>query len=142
MKMSLVKTLSSRFLLTACAVILPLVFSMEAAATTGEPKPLDIKVLAALHVKYLGGDNEALFFNIKYDNKGGKNFKLVVLDETGEALFEDSYSKDLDKKLKVPRLTDSEHVIFLIRSVKEKTELSYKVRVTTKVVDNTSYVRN
>ncbi|MBC7946906.1 MAG: hypothetical protein H7Y42_03430 [Chitinophagaceae bacterium] len=138
MKMNVTTMKSVRLGLMAIAIALPFQFSVKAASPG---IPLDIEVLSALHVKYLGGDNDALFFNIKYDNKAGKNFKLVVLDETGEALFEDNYTKDLDRRLKVPRLTDSEHVIFLIKSVREKTELTYKVKVTTKVVDNASIVR-
>jgi hypothetical protein len=139
MKMFEVKPLLCKIALMAFIIATPFSISMRASVA---PTTSDILILTALQVKYLGGDNDALFFNIKYDNKKGRDFKLVVLDETGEALFEDNYSKGLDKKLKVPRLTDSEHVIFVIRSVKEKTELSYKVRVTTKVVDNASYVKN
>jgi hypothetical protein len=124
--------------LSGVALLMPFTFSMRLAAQ----EPSDIEVVAALHVKYLGGDNEALFFNVRYDNKAGKSFKLLILDETGEALFEDNYSRDLDRKLKVPRLTDTDHVIFLIKSAKEKTELTYKVNVTTKVVDDAMIVRN
>jgi hypothetical protein len=139
MKMFLVKPVLLKIALMTFIVVVP--FSVSMRASVAQPVT-DILILTTLQVKYLGGDNDALFFNIKYDNKKGRDFKLVVLDETGEALFEDKYSKNLDKKLKVPRLTDSEHVIFVIRSVKEKTELSYKVRVTTKVVDDASYVKN
>lgn len=138
MKMSLVRSIFFKTLLTVFAALMPFTFTMKLAAQ----EPSEIEILTALRVKYLGGDNEALFFNIKYDNKTGKNFKLLVLDENGEALFEDSYSRGLDKKLKVTRLTDTDHVIFLIKSAKDDTELSYKVRVTTKVVDDAVVVMN
>jgi len=99
---------------------------------------------SVLQVKYLGGDNEALFFNVKYENKSGNIFKLLVLDEiTGEALFQDNFSaRDFDKKFKIPRLTDTDYVTFLIRSAKENIQLSYKVKVTTKVVDETVFLKN
>ncbi|MEI9806494.1 MAG: hypothetical protein WDO16_00715 [Bacteroidota bacterium] len=138
MNLSLVKTVFFKTLFAGIALMMPFSFSMRLAAQ----EPADIEILTALRVKFIGGDNEALFFNVKYNNKDGSNFKLLVLDETGEALFEDSYSKDLDKKLKVPRLTDSDHVIFLIKSAKENAELSYKVRVTTKVVDEAMAIKN
>ena len=97
----------------------------------------------ALQVKFLGGDNQALFFDVKYDNKTGSMFKLLALDETGAACFQNKYSiKDFDKKIKVPRLTDTDYVIFLIRSAKENIQLSYKVKVTTKVVDETVFLKN
>lgn len=138
MKMSLIKTILFKTLLTGFAALMPFTFSMKLSAQ----EPADIESLTALRVKYLWGDNDALFFDVKYDNKAGKNFKLLVLDETGEALFEDNYSRDLDKKLKVPRLTDTDHVIFLIKSAKDNAELSYKVNVTTKVVDDAVVVKN
>ena len=98
---------------------------------------------SALQVKFLGGDNEALFFSVKYDNKAGNTFRLSVLDETGEACFQDNYStRDFEKKIKIPRLTDTDYVIFLIRSAKENIQLSYKVKVTTKVVDETVFLKN
>ena len=98
---------------------------------------------AALQVKFLGGDNHALFFDVKYDNKTGSTFKLLALDEAGAACFQDKFStKDFDKKIKVPRLTDTDYVIFLIRSAKENIQLSYKVKVTTKVVDETVFLKN
>ena len=98
---------------------------------------------ADLQVRFLGGDNQALFFDVKYDNKTGSTFKLLALDETGAACFQNKYSvKDFDKKIKVPRLTDTDYVIFLIRSAKENIQLSYKVKVTTKVVDETVFLKN
>jgi hypothetical protein len=116
---------------------MPFTFAIKLSAQ----QPVDIASFTALRVKYFWVDNDALFFNVKYDNKAGKNFKLLVLDETGEALFEDNYS-DLDKKLKVPRLTDTDHVIFLNKSATGNAELSYKVKVTTKVVDHAAVVKN
>ena len=101
------------------------------------------EISSSLQVKFLGGNNQALFFDVKYDNKAGNPFKLVALDETGEACFQDKYSaRVFDKKIKVPRLTDTDYVIFLIRSAKENIQLSYKVKVTTKVVDETVFLKN
>jgi hypothetical protein len=98
---------------------------------------------ADLQVKFLGGDNQALFFDVKYDNRAGSTFKLLALDETGAACFQNKYStRDFDKKIKVPRLTDTDYVIFLIRSANENIQLSYKVTVTTKVVDETVFMKN
>ena len=113
--------------------------TVASTAFTQEPEELS----AGFEVKFLGGDNEALFFDIKYDNKTGHHFKLSVLDETGEACFQDNYSaRDFSKKIKIPRLTDTDYVIFLIRIAKENIQLSYKVKVTTKVVDQTVFLKN
>src|SRR5215831_14413680 len=98
---------------------------------------------AALQVKFLGGNNQVLLFDVKYDNKEGGTFKLLALDDTGEACFQDNYSKkDFEMKIRIPRLIDTDYVTFLIRSAKENIQLSYKVKVTTKVVDETVFLKN
>lgn len=131
MKMSLVKTFFGKTAITAVTALMPFTFIAKASQD-----PFDTESLSAFRVKFLGGDNEELLFDVKYNNKERSNFRLLVLDETGEALYEDSYSKDLDKKLSVPRMTDSEHVTFVVKSVKENTEFSFRVKITTRVADD------
>jgi hypothetical protein len=139
MRMPLVKNLCAKGLITCVAALGFLTISP--AASTQEFASEEIS--SAFQVKFLGGDNEALFFSVKYDNKAGNTFRLSVLDETGEACFQDNYSaRDFEKKIKIPRLTDTDYVIFLIRSAKENIQLSYKVKVTTKVVDETVFLKN
>ena len=131
MEMSLVKSWMFRNL----ALAIPLFIIPGISSTASTREIIGHELSAPLQVKFLGGDNEALFFDVKYDNKAGYTFRLSVLDETGEACFQDNYSaRDFEKKLKIPRLTDTDYVIFLIRSAKANIQLSYKVKVTTKVV--------
>lgn len=47
-----------------------------------------------------------------------------------------------DKKFKIPRLTDTDNITFLIRSAKENIQFSHKVKVTTRVVDETVFLKN
>jgi hypothetical protein len=139
MKMPFVKNLFDKSWTFAFPAFVLFIFS------PGVPKQkfIDAESSAALQVKFLGGDNQALLFDVKYDNKTGSTFKLLALDETGEACFQDNYStKDFEKKIKIPRLIDTDYVIFLIRSAKENILLSYKVKVTTKVVDETVFLKN
>jgi hypothetical protein len=90
----------------------------------------------ALQVKYLDGDNDALRFNLKYDNNSGDNFKLMVVNENGDVLYQNNFSgRNFKKHVKLPRLTETDDVTFLIRPVKSNIQLRYKVRVTTKVTD-------
>ena len=137
--MSSVKKLGFKSLVLAIPSFVLLIIS--SAASTQEF--VSEESSTALQVKFLGGDNEALFFEVKYNNKTGHTFRLSVLDATGEACFQDNYStRDFEKKIKIPRLTDTDYVIFLIRSAKENIQLSYKVKVTTKVVDETVFLKN
>ena len=132
--------ISKKALITCTAVLLSSssiinVFARESSPTEDN---------SPLQVKYISGDNESLFFNVKFDNKTGAPFKMLVLDEsTGETLFQDNYSsRDFEKKFKIPRLTDTDYVTFLIRSAKENIQFTNKVKVTTKVVDETVFLKN
>ena len=92
-----------------------------------------------MKVKYIEGDNEVLLFNLKYNNISGSDFKLMVLNESGDVLFQQSYSgKNFKKKIRLTRLTESDDVTFLIRSPRKNIQLSYKVKVPSKVVDDPS----
>lgn len=92
-----------------------------------------------MKVKYIEGDNEVLLFNLKYNNNSGSDFKLMVLNESGDVLFQQIYSgKNFKKKIKLTRLTESDDVTFLIRSPRKDIQLSYKVKVPSKVVDDAS----
>ena len=139
MEMPLIKKLILKSLVITIPAIVLLIISP--VASTQEVAPEESS--SALRVKFLGGDNEVLFFDVKYDNKAGHTFRLSVLDETGEACFQDNYSaRDFEKRIKIPRLTDTDYVIFLVRSAEENIQLSYKVKVTTKVVDETVFLKN
>jgi hypothetical protein len=134
--MSFAKNLNTK----SWALSFPVLALLISSAGTPLRTSSNTESSTALQVKFLGGDNQALLFDVKYDNKAGGTFKLTALDETGEACFQDNYSaKDFDKKIKIPRLTDTDYVIFLIRSAKQNVQLSYKVKVTTKVVDETVF---
>ena len=139
MRMSFAKKLYSR----SWALSFPILALLISNAGTALRPSKSTESSAVLQVKFLGGDNQTLLFDVKYDNKAGGTFKLTALDETGEPCFQDNFSaKDFDKKIKIPRLTDTDYVIFLIRSAKQNVQLSYKVKVTTKVVDETVFLKN
>ena len=98
---------------------------------------VDNLVIAPIKVKFLGGDNETLTFSVRYENKSTTSFRLLALNENGEVWFQENYrsTRDFEKKLNIPRLTESEYVIFVLRTANEP-EITSKVKITTKVVDD------
>ena len=128
-KTTIRSVMGTSFTLLLLALFPAAVFSQQLSIQENSPE---------MRVKYLEGTNEALLFNLKYNNDSGNDFKLMVLSENGEVLFQKNYSgKKFRKKLKLPRLTDSDGVTFLIRSPQENVQLIRKVKVTSKVVDAT-----
>jgi hypothetical protein len=92
-----------------------------------------------LHVKYLEGNNDALHFTMRYNNTTGDDFKVMVVNETGEVLFQKNYSgKKFRKKIRLTRLTDSDGVTFLVRPSRENVQLTCKVRIPRKVIDRST----
>lgn len=116
-------------LAVACGIFLLASSSYTAAQTASiEENSKDLKV------KYIEGDNNELLFDVKYSNGSGNDFKVMVLDEDGEVLFQKNYSGRKFKKLfRLPRLTDTDGVTFVIRSIKSETQLLCKVHVPNKV---------
>jgi hypothetical protein len=91
----------------------------------------------SMRVKYIEGNKDALLFNLRYTNDSGNDFKLMVLGEGGEILFQENYSgKKIRKKIRLARLTNTDGVTFLIRPSKENLQLSCTVKVTDKIEDN------
>lgn len=137
--MHLRKALTSKSVATVFVILFLLLFSSKTFAQFPaiEENSREIKV------KYLDGDNDALFFNVKYNNDSGNDFKLMVLGETGEVLFQNNYSgKKFKKNFRLPRLTDTAGVTFLIRPVRSSIQLSCKVQVPNKVADEITIADN
>lgn len=112
----------------ACCIFLFSSSYLSAQTASIEENSKDLKV------KYLEGDNDELLFTLKYSNGSGNDFKVMVLGEEGEVLFQKNYSGRKFKKLfRLPRLTDTDGVTFVIRPVKSETQLLCKVYVPNKV---------
>jgi hypothetical protein len=113
------------------ALCIALLFHQVKAQTAIKENPDEIKI------KYIDGDNDALYFDLKYTNEDGHDFKLMVVTETGDVLFQNNYSgKNFKKKLKLPRLTDASNVTFLIKPLKRNIQFRYKIKVSDKVEDS------
>ena len=92
---------------------------------------------SSMEVKYLRGDNETLVFNLRYENPFAKSVRLVALSESGDVWFQEKYrmSGELERRVSIPRLTDTQYMTFVIRSSVDENELTYRVKVPTKIED-------
>ena len=86
-------------------------------------------------VKYLGTSEDAIVFNVAFDNPGGNKFSVIVLDEDGSQLFQEVYtSKKFDKKFRLPK-TDKTKLTFIIRNFKDA-DLKQTFEINTSFVEN------
>ncbi|HSC38053.1 MAG TPA: hypothetical protein VLD19_09290 [Chitinophagaceae bacterium] len=71
-------------------------------------------------VTYLGSADEAMSFNMKYENAAGDKCLVSVLDSNGEVLFDQVFTdKKFNKTFQVP--SDMGKLSFVVRNIKTRT---------------------
>ena len=137
MKKQSLNTIAKRFFL---GNILAAMFFLSANATTVSTIDPATK---SIEVKYVGTNATNLFFNVKYSNESGNTFKVFVLDETGETLFQERYSdKSFDKRFMFPGNQDVSKLTFMIQSDKGSFKEIFDVKVSTRIVAEVSVNKN
>jgi len=90
----------------------------------------------AASVKYIGSQNQTLFFNVKYNNVNASKFFVTIKDADGATLFQSAYTDNtFDKKFSLPK-TDSGKVIFTISDKKNNYTESFEITTETRVVED------
>lgn len=141
MKKQSLNTIAKRFFL---GNILAAMFFLSASAHTANTSasvvdPTNKKT----EVKYVGTAANNLIFNVTINNESGKAFKVFVLDENGETLFQERYSEKLfDKKFVFPGTQDVNKLTFLIQSDKGTFKEIFDVKVSTHEVAEVSVKKN
>jgi hypothetical protein len=69
-------------------------------------------------VNYLGMKQSMLLFNIKYDNPAGYHFSVIVWDDGGNRLYEESYNGKHFYKTFALHPDDIDKVTFIIKGPK------------------------
>lgn len=139
MKKQSINTIAKRFFL---GNVLAAMFFLSANANTGIVKFSAIDPTKKIEVKYVGTEKENMFFNVKFNNESGKNFKVYVLDELGEVIFSEKYSeKVFDKKFVFPTNMDINKITFLIQSDKGSFKEIFNVAFSTSTVSEVSVTK-
>jgi hypothetical protein len=76
-----------------------------------------------VNVKYLGVTSDDLVFNVAFDNPNGNKFSVIVLDQEGTPMYQETYSdKVFERRFRLPmtdNLTDNHKVTFIIRDYRD-----------------------
>ena len=90
----------------------------------------------AASVKYIGTQNQTLFFNVKYNNVNSSKFFVTIKDSDGVTLFQSAFTDNsFDKKFSLPK-TDAGKVIFTITDKKNNYTESFEITTQTRVVED------
>ncbi|MFT3748462.1 MAG: hypothetical protein QM768_09110 [Agriterribacter sp.] len=127
MKTSIFSAVRKSLLVVAIAAV-----TFPATAGVKSVDPAD----EAASVKYIGSQNQTLFFNVKYNNVNASKFFVTIKDEDGVTLFQSAYTDNtFDKKFSLPK-TESGKVIFTISDKKNNYTESFEITTETRVVED------
>lgn len=93
-------------------------------------------VESAASVKYIGKQDQTMFFNVKYSNTDASKFFVTIKDEDGVTLYQGAFTDNaFDKKFSLPK-TESNKVIFTISDKKNNYSESFEITTETRVVED------
>jgi hypothetical protein len=94
-------------------------------------------------IKYLGGNNDELLFQMEYDNQTAESFLVIIKDEDGTILFTEKVKgKRFSKKFQFSRAEmGSQKLIFSVVTTKEKQTEVFQVATSTRVVEDVVVTR-
>ncbi len=144
-KQSVNNIVKSVFLSGILSVVILLSAQDKALANAGKRSDSAINVTKAenVSVKYVGSSEDGVFFNIKYRNDKGETFTIVITDENGETLYEDSFNeKSFDKKFLLPDDSEASYLTISLKSGRENFTQSYNVSISTNSVKDVVVSKN
>jgi len=94
-------------------------------------------------VKYIGSNEDGVFFNVKYSNEKSANFNIVIKDQRGEELYSGSFDdKNFDKKFLLPKDSEANYITISLSSAKDNFVQSYNVSIKTNMVQDVVVSKN
>ncbi len=79
-------------------------------------------------VNYVGSTENSFVFHVTYDNKSGEKFYLIVKNDAGEVVYEQSYKDSkFAKTIHIPKESDSMTPSFVIRTATTQVERKFVV---------------
>lgn len=94
-------------------------------------------------VKYIGSNDDGVFFNVKYNNEKSENFNIVIKDQSGEELYSGTFDdKNFDKKFLLPKDNDANYITIALTSRKENFVQTYNVSIKTAMVQDVVVSKN
>ncbi len=135
-------TAKTIFLGAILSVATLLATTAKAASISGNPASVD-SVSTKAEIRYVGLDaDELLSFTVKYNNPSGRRFNLLVLDESGESLFNGVYNdKKFNKAFKLPAASVN-NLTFMIQGVKENYKEVFNIDVNTRQITDVVVSKN
>lgn len=112
----------------AGGISLLMAFSASSFATNSYKAPVETNAV----VKYVGETDKGLVFNLKFQNTAKGKIELLLKNEDGAILFENTFSeKELDKKIVFTNDNNAKHLTFIIKTSQGEIVQHFTIRTKT-----------
>ena len=111
-----------------------LILSQAVAAQTKMVAVME-PVASSASVKHIGNPDGTAVFQVQYDNQAGDKFSVIIKDNDGNVIYQDTYSdRKFDKKFQLPQ-GETDKLKFIIKGPKNNTIQSFEVNTNTRVIE-------
>jgi hypothetical protein len=92
---------------------------------------------SAAEIKYIAGKDGDVLFNVVYNNASGQRFSVLVLDEFGNQLYQNTFSdKKFDRKFKLADPESTNSLTFIISNYGDNSVQRFRVDATSQLVED------
>lgn len=110
------------------AVIITTIAPSAKASFPGKDKETAVLTEKQVTVNYISYSNNTVVFRVSVDNPAATMFRLIIKNDSGDILFNGSYS-DLrfDKAIHLVKEEEEITPVFIIRSGRQQIERTFKI---------------
>jgi hypothetical protein len=133
------KPLFANFNLRKSASVLAAVGLLTLGSAKLQAAPIIEKIISPTEkqvtVKFVGVTDNNLVFHLEFENKTGEKFYLIVKNDAGDIVYQNSYNDvHFVKNIRIPKEESVMQPTFVIRTSTEQVERKFSVNV--KVSEN------
>ena len=89
------------------------------------------------NIQYVGTTDAGIVFNVKYDNADSARFDLLIKNQYGDIVYQQTYNdKNFNKKVMLVKEPGDARLTFIIRTASNDYKQSFDITTVTKTVED------
>jgi hypothetical protein len=126
------KPVFANFNLKKSATVLAAAALLSLGSASLQAAPVIEKIISPtdkqVTVNFVGATDNALVFHMEFDNKSGEKFYLIVKNDAGEIVYQNSYNDvHFARNIRIPNEESELHPTFVIRTANDQVERKFSV---------------
>ena len=128
------QVLNFRKAMLVAALVSAVSFSAMAAPATSKNDKSD--KTAQNNIQYVGSTDNGIVFNVKYDNTDFAKFDLIIKNEYGEVVYQQTFNdRNFDRRVMLVKEPGDARLTFIIKGA-ETYKQSFDITTVTKTVED------